>query len=45
MVKTKRTIIKPNPSFVKALIELELQLFGVNTITPKEMNKLCMNDE
>ena len=32
LVKNARYIVKPNPIFALALVKLELELFGVNTI-------------
>ncbi|KAM3134639.1 hypothetical protein pb186bvf_013281 [Paramecium bursaria] len=37
---SQRPIIRPNPTFCRTLLDLELKLFGKNTITAKEMNKL-----
>jgi protein-tyrosine phosphatase len=35
-VKSKRTIIEPNPGFMKQLIEYEFQIHGKNSITISE---------
>lgn len=36
-VKERRPIITPNPSYVKQLLEIELEMFGKNSINPEDI--------
>jgi atypical dual specificity phosphatase len=42
LTKRARYIILPNPFFARVLVHYEKQLFGKNTMTYVEVNKLCL---
>jgi len=40
LVKKKRSIIRPNPRFIAALLTIEKTLYGSNTVSGEEINPL-----